>query len=122
MNQTLIRLMMICLLAMYAGTAHASKWDEYECGPGWGPTKSSAPKYPRRAQQLGITGYIVMNFSVNQDGLVEDISVAEAEPPKAFVRAATKAVQSLEFPPCMTNGLARKVTNVSIKYDFGFEG
>lgn len=105
-----------------AVSVNAADWAGYECGPGWGPSKSAAPTYPRRARQLGIEGYIVMQFSVNTDGTVADIAVQDAKPSRAFVRTATRAVESFEFPPCMTNGLATKITDISIKYDFNLEG
>lgn len=105
-----------------APASFANNWGDYKCGPDWGPTKSEAPSYPRRAQERGIQGYIVMSFSVTTDGKVEDIRVTEAQPERAFVRAATRAVESLEFPPCMNNGLATRVTDVSVKYDFNLEG
>ena len=119
---TLIKMIVVSLLVFASPAGFAAKWDSYECGPGWGPTKSSTPTYPRRARQMGVEGYIVMSFSIAPDGSVEDIAVKEAEPAKAFVRSATRAVQSLEFPPCMANGLATRVTDVSIKYDFNLEG
>lgn len=121
-TNTFIKACLTTILLVVGSQVHANDWTSYNCGDGWGPTKGEPPTYPRRARQLGIQGYIVMSFSVNADGTVADIAVQEANPAKAFVRAATRAVESLEFPPCMTNGLATKVTDVSIKYDFNLEG
>ena len=118
----LIKLLVISALMLTSITGYAADWAGYNCGPDWGPTKSAAPTYPRRARQMGIEGYIIMNFSISPDGMIEDISVAEAAPSKAFVRSATRAVQAMQFPPCMSNGLATRVTDVSIKYDFNLEG
>ena len=121
-RHTFIKACLVSILLMGAGQVYANDWGSYNCGDGWGPTKGEPPAYPRRARQLGITGYIIMSFSVNPDGTVGDIAVKDANPAKAFVRAATRAVESLEFPPCMAGGLATKVSDVSIKYDFNLEG
>ena len=118
----LIQTLIFLGLAFSASSGYAADWAGYNCGPGWGPTKSASPTYPRRARQMGIEGYIIMSFSIAPDGTVEDISVTEAEPSRAFIRTATKAIQSLEFPPCMNDGLATRVSGVSIKYDFNLEG
>lgn len=107
--------------AVFTGSnAYAGDWTsyEFECGEGWGPSKQVAPTYPKRAQQRGLEGYIVMNFSVTPEGKVEDIVVEDAKPAKAFVRSATHALSSTEFQPCVLEGVATRLTNVSIKYDF----
>ncbi len=111
-----------CTLMLFALTSHATNWSELNCGPNWGPTKNPAPTYPRRAQQRGIEGYIIMSFSINAEGAVEDIQVVEAEPAAAFVRSATRAVEGMTFPPCIQNGLATRQTKVSVKYDFNLAG
>ena len=105
-----------------APNTYASDWSQYQCGPGWGPEASTPPTYPKRAQQRGIEGYVVMSFSVMTDGTIEDIAVVDAKPKKAFVRTATNAVRSMAFPPCVEDGRVVKLTDVSIKYDFNLEG
>jgi TonB family protein len=59
-----------------------------------------------------------MSFAVSANGEVEDIAVVESKPSKVFVRTATRAVSSLEFRPCLHNGLATRQTDLSIKFDF----
>ncbi len=88
------------------------------CGADYRPSNNSVPVYPRRAMQRGIEGYIIMGFSVLEDGSTTDIVVVEAEPKAIFVRSATKAVSQMKFPPCIKNGVATKLTNLNIKYDF----
>ena len=113
---SVITIAFIAILA--APESQARKWTELQCGPDWGPKEQVSPVYPRRAQQRGVEGYIVMGFSIAQDGTIEDISVIEANPAKAFVRSATQAVSSLEFPPCVQNGIATRQTDISVKFDF----
>ena len=112
-----LKLISICALLMTAQITYAKNWSELDCGESWVPTKSRAPVYPKRAQQMQLEGSIHMSFTITSDGKVEDINVVEASK-KVFIRSATRAVGSLVFPPCIQNGLATKLTNVSIKYDF----
>ena len=100
---------------------YATDWASFDCGADWGPTKASAPTYPRRALQKGIEGSIVMSFNVSPTGEVTDVRVSETTG-NAFIRSATNAVESYEFPPCVTNGLARTVEDVSVRYEFNLEG
>lgn len=103
-------------LVMSAELVQARSWDTLQCGDEWGPKSAVAPAYPRRAQERGLEGSVVMGFTINLEGKVEDIEVVEGH--SAFVRSATRAVEKLEFPPCVKDGLATRQANVSIKYDF----
>ena len=116
-----ILLIVLGVLVSTNAAAETRSWSSLECGPNWGPIERVAPTYPRRAQLRGVEGFIVMSFSINKEGNVEDISVIDAEPPTTFVRSATRAVEGLRFPPCEVNGVAVRQTDVSIKYDFNFE-
>ena len=62
------------LAAMLAFTppTYAQDWNQYDCGPGWGPISSKAPTYPVRAQKRGIEGYVVMSFTILTDGTIEE--------------------------------------------------
>ncbi len=119
---SLLTVIALGAMLLLSQNTYAGDWTTFDCGPGWGPTKSKAPSYPKRARELGIEGYIVMSFTVTPEGTVEDIAVVDAKPKRPFVRAATRAVSAMEFPPCLENGLATRLTNVSIKYDFNLEG
>ena len=67
-------------------------------------TKYVAPKYPRSAERRGISGWVDVIFTVNTDGLVEDIGVRDSDPGDMFVSAAEKAVAKWEFEPIVENG------------------
>ena len=84
--------------AVSTSGAQASDITSASCGENWGPKASVAPTYPRRAQERGVEGYIVMTYSVAEDGSVVDVSVSEAKPLRAFVRSATKGSPALAFP------------------------
>ncbi|WP_417455868.1 energy transducer TonB [Kordiimonas sp.] len=79
------------------------------------------PQYPRRAQERGIEGYVIVELTVNEDGTVppESILILEAEPKGYFERAATKAAEKFKYKPKVVNGKPQKVTGV--KYRFSFD-
>lgn len=118
--KTLIKTLACGAALLVAAPGYATDWATFNCGEGWGPIKKEAPAYPRRARQKGIEGSIVMSFNVSPSGEVTDIRVAETTG-TAFIRSATRAVESYQFPPCISDGLARTVENVSVKYDFNLE-
>ena len=118
------KLTSICAIAIsilicgYAPNTFARTYSELGCGADYAPTREVQPVYPLRAQQMGIEGYIVMGFTIDTDGKVSDISVIDAHPANAFVRSATRAVESLKFPPCVIGGKVTQQASVSIKYAF----
>ena len=106
------------LFSIYSPQSLARTFSQLGCGADYGPKHYVQPVYPLRAKQMGIQGYIVMGFTIGTDGQVSDVSVIDAKPANAFVRSATRAVESLEFPPCVIDGKVTEQQSVSIKYAF----
>lgn len=111
-------IVLLLVSILLSPVAMAREINTLGCGEGYGPTEQNPPVYPRRAQARGIEGYVVMGFTIADDGSVNDIRVVEQEPKNTFVRSAMRAVESLQFPPCIINGEATEQASVSIKYDF----
>lgn len=66
--------------------------------------KTAQPRYPRRAQQRDLTGWVDVYFTVTASGETADISVNRAEPESVFDRAAIEAVEKWAFEPVEYRG------------------
>jgi len=68
------------------------------------PVVKVRPIYPSRAEQQGIEGYVLVQFTIDELGRVTDVKVIEAEPRGMFERAALKAVERFRYRPRVVNG------------------
>jgi TonB family protein len=70
-----------------------------------------APEYPREASMAGITGFVVVGFTLNVEGVPQDITIVESSPPRTFDQSARRAVARWRFQPVVVNGqpVERKV-------------
>lgn len=57
------------------------------------------PKYPRGALNLGYAGWVELEFTITEEGLVEDIEVVHASHKRLFRREAIKAIRKWKFKP-----------------------
>lgn len=72
--------------------------------------KAAAASYPMQA--IGINGYVDVYLTVNPDGTVKDVEVAEARPPGHFEKVALEAARSSIFKPRMLDGQAVEAKGV----------
>jgi TonB family protein len=66
--------------------------------------RNVAPVYPFVAEQLGRSGVVEMQFTVETDGSVGDIQVVHADPPGMFNAAAIAAVRQWRYQPVKHDG------------------
>jgi protein TonB len=66
--------------------------------------KTVPPRYPRRASDRGITGWVIVEFTVTTDGKTGDIEVQQSVPERIFNKAATDAVEQWTFEPVVYRG------------------
>jgi TonB family protein len=66
------------------------------------------PVYPAAARAMGISGTVVLHFTITRDGLVTDLEVVSGPP--LLQKAATDAVSTWKFTPYLVNGHAVDVT------------
>ena len=67
------------------------------------PLKLNAPKYPRRAQERGIEGKVLVEYDVDVGGKVINPKVIWSEH-EVFDSSALKTVSSWVFKPALENG------------------
>ncbi len=73
-----------------------------------------APVYPVRAQQRGVTGWNLVNFSVDVDGNVDvdSISIVDSEPSGIFDQASILAAAEFKFRPAIIDGVTARVDSL----------
>ena len=77
------------------------------------------PQYPQRAQERGIEGYAILEFTVTPAGTVENPIIIFEEPTGAgFGRAALRVVPKYKYQPRVINGEAVPVEGVRYRFDF----
>ena len=76
------------------------------------------PDYPLHALAKGREGVCLVNYTINTNGTVDDISVVEAECDSLFRNTSIQAAKSFVYKPRIKNGMPLKVQNVRNKFVF----
>lgn len=84
------------------------------------PIVKVAPVYPRRAQERGIEGYVILEFTVTKLGTVVNPSVVETTS-SLFNKAAMNAALKFKYKPRVVNGEPVDVAGVLHKITFQLE-
>ncbi|MFP3944677.1 MAG: TonB family protein [Alphaproteobacteria bacterium] len=66
--------------------------------------KSDPPEYPRRAMDSGTEGVVVVEYTVEKDGDVDDIRIVRSSPRGVFDKAVMEAVKKWRYKPPRKNG------------------
>jgi TonB family protein len=63
------------------------------------PLRTPQPLYPLRARNLGVQGWVMLSFTVNEDGMVigNSIETMQEEPQGYFETSATNAARRMTF-------------------------
>lgn len=85
------------------------------------PVVKVRPKYPSRAMERGIEGSVTVEFTVTEEGFVEDPVVVESDPPGIFDRAAIQAASKFKYRPKLVDGSPIRVENVKNRFEFEIE-
>lgn len=62
------------------------------------------PRYPRRASNRAISGWVIVEFTVTTEGTTGEIEVRQSEPERIFNKAAVEAVEQWVFEPVTYRG------------------
>ena len=76
------------------------------------------PIYPLAAVMREIEGFVVVEFSVRENGTVSNPIVIDSQPEVLFDEAALKAVTKFKFKPREVGGDSISVNNVQLKFAF----
>jgi len=79
---------------------------------------TEVPKYPRRALQRGIEGWVIVGFSVEADGTTSNIEVLGSSIDDYFDDAALEAARLRTYEPATASGKPVLQGNVTAQYTF----
>jgi protein TonB len=80
------------------------------------------PKYPIQAARDGKEGYVILSFSINKIGGVEDVTVIEAKPKRVFDKEAKRALRKWKYKPKVVEGVPLVQTGLQVQLDFKMGG
>ena len=63
------------------------------------PISAVAPSYPIEALNQKIGGWVLLRFSLTDEGVVLDPTVADSEPPGIFDESAVHAIREFQYEP-----------------------
>jgi len=75
------------------------------------PLTKVMPRYPGRAQQNGIEGYAIVEYTVTTAGATRDIRIVESSD-SMFDRSCIEAAEKFRYRPRVVNGEAIEVPGV----------
>lgn len=76
------------------------------------------PVYPARAQERGIEGWVVVEFTITQTGAVKDPVVIDAEPSSIFNRAALRSIRKWKYKPKVVDGVPQERPGIQQRIAF----
>jgi protein TonB len=80
------------------------------------------PKYPIQAARDGKEGYVILSFTINKIGGVEDVKVLEAKPKRVFDKEAKRALRKWKYKPKVVDGEPLRQTGLTVQLDFKMGG
>ena len=76
------------------------------------------PEYPQSALTKGVSGSVLLSFTVDAKGNTSDLQVLQSTPAGVFDRAAVSAVKRWKYAPVVVNGAAVEVpTRTLVRFE-----
>ncbi len=70
------------------------------------PVQQAPMQFPKKLQDKGIEGHVVLSVLVNKTGNIERVKVIESRPPGVFDQAALEGIRQWRFEPATYKGEA----------------
>src|SRR5688572_5642922 len=67
--------------------------------------RSVKPEFPAEAFDKGLSGLVIVSYTVDVDGKTQDIRVESSDPPEVFDKAAMNAVRRWRYEPATIDGV-----------------
>ena len=80
------------------------------------------PTFPRRARSYGVSGSVMVRFSVDVEGNAIGAVIVESKPRRMFDRSAMRYMETLKFAPYLVDGEATQVNDVQMTVAYVLEG
>lgn len=112
----ILKIVLLVSLSGFSWVYSLPSWAE--CDKRYKATNRVTPVYPRRAASRGLEGTVIVSFTVTEEGAVQNVQVVEANPARIFDRASIRAAEKLTYNPCMVDGVAVSIPDVSVVYNF----
>jgi len=101
-GKNMLRLLMCIIIGILVNGIVESK-TKYDDNSQIIPVVTISPNYPTQAALDKIEGFVVLQFTVNETGSVEDPKVIDSHPPLIFDKEAIRAIKKYKFAPARTN-------------------
>ena len=85
------------------------------------PQRLPRLSYPARALSRGLTGWVLVEYTVTETGLVRSPLVVEASPPGLFDAVALRMVKRLEYDPPTRGGQPIAVEGAAVRVDYAID-
>ncbi len=82
------------------------------------PMRYITPGYPEVALEQGLEGYVIVSFTVTENGAVQDIVIAESDPAGVFDAVALDAARRLRFEPRLVADTPVRVEDVTYRFEW----
>jgi protein TonB len=76
------------------------------------------PIYPPRAQERGIMGWVLVEFTITPTGAVKDPVVIDSEPSSIFNRSALRSIRKWKYKPKVIDGVPVERQGIRTKLTF----
>ena len=84
--------------------------------------EKGTPTFPRRARSYGVSGSVLVRFSVDVEGSAIGAVIVESKPRRMFDRSAMRYMETLKFAPYAVDGEAVQVNDLQMTVAYVLEG